>query len=328
MSISELRDDFRERLTDFAWDQWAQMGVAANSDRRDTWATDPEALLLLTFEVSREEPRLFEEVLDWAVANERLVSVQRLRNLATDDADRALVEAVLGWLGQSRRRPRLEARSGSAGDDAEPQPFYRGSRLKVARPDPAFLAQGFLKPQSKPSGKSQSPNLDLPINLAFRLRLLLGIGVRAELARALLTTDAPWMNAQALAASTAYTKRNVQEAVASLTSAGFVNSWVVGNENRFEAPRDRWTEFLQVDRLPESLDWPQLFQTCRVVLRWLTDPANQDLSEYMLLSRARTLIEEVESDLLFAGVPVNAGDSTRDLSSFEQFVRSLQKSFV
>ena len=76
-------------------------------DRRDTWAADPEALLLLTFEVGRGEPRLFEEVLDWMLVNERLLSVQRLRNRIVDDDDRRLVEAVLGWLGQNRRRARL-----------------------------------------------------------------------------------------------------------------------------------------------------------------------------------------------------------------------------
>jgi hypothetical protein len=325
MSISQLRDDFQKGLVEFLWDQWGQMGVSAIPKRNDAWATDPEALLLLTFEVGRGEPRLFEEVLDWMVVNERLISVQRLRNLAVDEADRALVEAVLGWLGENRRRPRLGARSKSSGADEGPRPFFRDSRLQTADPDPTFLAQGFLKPEAKPSGKSQAPNVGLPINFAFRLRLLLGVSARAEVARILLTTEAPRMNAQALAASTAYTKRNVQEATASLTAAGLVNSWVVGNENRFEAPRERWTAFLGVARLPGSRDWPQLFRAYRQVLRWLGDPANEDLSDYMLSSRARTLLEEVRPDLLFAGTPVNPGDSTQDLASFEQFVRGLMR---
>lgn len=225
---------------------------------RDAWAIDPEALLLLTFEVGRGEPRLFEEVLDWMLVNERLLSVQRLRNLIADDEDRRLVEAVLGWLGQNRRRARLGARSGSPKTEGQPQPFFRGALLQVSDPDPAFLSQGFLKPQAEASGKSRAPDLRLPINLAFRLRLLLGVSVRAEVARALLTTDAPWMNAQALAESTVYTKRNVQEAVSSLSSANFIYSRMVGNENRYEAG-SRWAQFLEVDRLPGSKDWPQLF---------------------------------------------------------------------
>src|ERR1700735_3282570 len=104
MSISQLRDDFQKGLVDFLWDEWGQMGVSTDSRRRDDWAMDPEALLLLTFEVGRSEPRLCEKFLDWMLINEKLISVQRLRSLAGDEADRALVEAVMGWLGQNRRR--------------------------------------------------------------------------------------------------------------------------------------------------------------------------------------------------------------------------------
>lgn len=324
MSISQLKDDVQKALADFLWDEWGQMGVSGNTKRHDTRATDPEALLLLTFEVGRGEPRLFEEVLDWMLVNERLLSVQRLRNLAVDDADRALVESVIGWLGENLPRFRLSPKPGKDGDS---QPFFRDSRLKVADPDPAFLAQGLLKPRSEPSGKSQAPNLVLPINLAFRLRLLLGVSVRAEVARVLLATDTPWMNAQALARSTAYTKRNVQEAAASLASAGFVYSHTIGNENLFEAS-PRWPDFLTIDALPELKDWPQIFRALRRLLRWLADPANHDLSDYLLMSSARTLVEEIEPDLTFAGLSVPTGDWARDLESFESFVQGLLRNVL
>jgi hypothetical protein len=314
MSISELRDEVQDALANFLWDEWGQMGVSASTKRHDAWATDPEALLLLTFEVGRGEPRLFDEVLDWMFVNERLLSVQRLRNLAVDEADRALVEAAVGWLGVNRPRTRLNSKPGKAED---PQPFFRDSQLKVSDPDPAFLAQGFVKPRSEPSGKSQAPNLTLAINLAFRLRLLLGVSVRAEVARVLLATDRPWMNAQELARSTAYAKRNVQEAATSLASAGFVFSHSIGNENLFEASPG-WPDFLGIASLPESKDWPQLFRAFRQILRWLVDPANQDLSDYMLLSGARTLVKGVEADLPRAEI----GDATRDFASFESFVRN------
>jgi hypothetical protein len=297
------------------------MGVLATPERSDRWAVDPEALLLLTFEVGREEPRLFEEVLDWLVKNERLVSVQRLRNLARDEADRALVEAVLGWLGERRRRPRLEARNGSGGTEPEAQPFFRNSSLRVSDPDPAFLAQGFLRPKSESSANSRAPDLLLPINFAFRLRQLLGIGARAETARVLLTIDAPRVNAQVLAKSTAYTKRNVQEAVASFAAAGVLFSFEVGNEQVFSVPRDRWAQFLELEDLPVQEDWPQLFAVYRRVLRWLADPAQEGLSDYMLSSETRTLAEEVAADLGFAGVRTSARPD--DSSYFESFIQEL-----
>jgi hypothetical protein len=314
----------RGRLGAFLWNQWAQMGVLATAERNDRWVADPEALLLLTFEVGREEPRLFNEALDWLVVNERLVSIQRLRNLIRDDADRALVEAVVGWVGQRRRRARLEARAKPGKSKAEPQPFFRNSKLPVSDPDPAFREQGFLKPKLEPSGKSQSPNVLLPINLAFRLRLLLGIGARAEAARVLLTIDAPWTNVQVVAASSAYAKRNIQEAVASLTAAGTLQAFEVGNEQRLSAPRDRWAQFLELDNLPRHADWPQLFAAYRKILRWLADPAHDGLSEYMLSSETRALAEEVRSDLLFAGIGIDDGSSD-DPHYFESFFRQLRE---
>jgi len=319
MSISEARQDLQGRLASFLWSQWAQMGVLATAERSDRWAADPEALLLLSFEVGREEPRLFDEVLDWLAVNERLVSIQRLRNLARDEADRALVEAVVGWVGGRRRRARLEAR---AGGPTGTEPFFRNSQLPVADPDPAFLAQGFVKAKSEPSGKSQAPNVLLPINFAFRLRLLLGIGARAEAMRVLLTIEAPRVNAQAIAASTAYTKRNAQEAVASLSTAGALDAFEVGNEQRFSAPRDRWAQFLEVDQLPRHEDWPQLFAAYRKVLRWLADPAHDGLSDYLLSSEARTLAEEVRPDLQFAGIAIDDG-AQDDSTYLDSFTRQL-----
>jgi hypothetical protein len=319
MSISEIRQDVQSHLVGFLWSQWAQMGVFATTNRKDRWSADPEALLLLTFEVGRDEPRLFDEVLDWLAVNERLISVQRLRNLARDDDDRALIEAVVGWLGERRRRARLDARSTEARPN--PEPFSRNSRLSTDDPDPAFLAQGLLKPRFEPSGKSQRPQVLLPINFAFRLRLLMGIGARAEAMRVLLTIDAPRINVQVIAASTAYTKRNVQEAVSSLSAAGALNAFEVGNEQRLSAPRDQWARFLTLDDLPRHEDWPQVFAAYRKVLRWLADPAHEDLSDYMLSSEARTLAEEVEPDLQFAGVAVDGQPD--DGAYLERFIRQL-----
>jgi hypothetical protein len=58
------------------------------------------------------------------------------------------------------------------------------------------------------SGKSQVPDLRAPINFAFRLRQLLGIGARAEAARFLLTVHAPSVTAQVVTESAGFAKRN------------------------------------------------------------------------------------------------------------------------
>ncbi|HEX5525589.1 MAG TPA: hypothetical protein VFX44_00150 [Solirubrobacterales bacterium] len=304
MEISSLEREFSERLLAFLWSQWAQMGMLASSSRKDAWAADPEALLLLTLEVAREDPRLFDEALDWFLVNERWISLQRLRNLSQDEEDRALAGAAIEWLSQWRRRTSTAPKKAKPG--TEPEPLFLNAQLSVERPDPAFLAHGFLKPSTEPSRRSASPDFNLPINFAFRMRALLGVGARAEVARVLLTVEAPDMSLQAIAASCGFTKRNVQEAASALRAAGLASSWTLGNEQRFRMPREPWLQLLGIDRLPLHEDWPQLFHAFRVLLRWLRDPRNQELSSYMRASEARTVLEQVIDDLHFAGKPVSA----------------------
>ena len=86
----------------------------------------------------------------------------------------------------------------------------------MSKVDEDFAAAGWTRPPLIPSHKSSPPDPIAPINLAFRLRQILGVGVRSEAVRVLLTTDAPLVNAQTLARSTGYAKRNVHEALAGL----------------------------------------------------------------------------------------------------------------
>lgn len=307
MQISKLRSRVRSDLVDWAWDQWAQLGVSAPSARADYWATDPEALLLFTFEVARADARLFDEVLDWLAHNERLVSVQRLRNLCRDDVDRSLVEAALAWTARSRR-PAGATRSGRQRQvtPTRIEPLFRELSVRPDRTDGTFRAHGWLKPPTKRSNKSRSLNTLAPINFAFRLRQILGISARAEVVRFLLTTGGSPVTAQVVTESAGYAKRNVHEALTALHDADTVEALRVGNEQRYEIDRARWAVLL--GRLPEALpvhrDWPQLLAALRRLSRWLDDPAHESKSEYMLASDARVLAEQIAPDLRYAGVRV------------------------
>jgi hypothetical protein len=325
MPVTELSAELQRRLSEFLWAQWAQMGLLAGSPRRDRWAADPEALALLSLEVGREDPRLFDEVLDWMLVNERLLSTQRLRNLCRDEADRALAGAAIDWLREWRRKghaPELE-QTPAIRESAEP--LFLGAIAPVGRPDPAFLEHGLLKGWREPARRSSQPEMAAPINLALRLRSLLGVGARAEVVRVLLTADTPRMSVQALAASTGYSKRNVQEAAASLRAAGTATSSTIGNEQRFELARGRWLGLLELGSPPLHVDWPQLLQAQRVLLRWLRARRSEDASEYMLASEARNLLEAIADDLRFAGVPIDLGgpDGADYWGHFASIVREL-----
>ncbi|MDE3075428.1 MAG: hypothetical protein KGJ86_08365, partial [Chloroflexota bacterium] len=312
MQLSTFRDTVQRALTSFAWDQWAQLGVLALPKRTDRWAADPEALVLFTLEVGRSDPRLFDEVLDWLLTNERLIGVQRLWNLCTDDEDRDLVGAALAWMARWQPRVRLPARAirraeGIRRVEGQPRPLFR-TVMQVQHPDPAFLSVGLVKPETQPSHKSRPPDPTLPISFAFRMRLLFGVGSRAEVMRYLLTTPAPDVSAQLVAEAAGYAKRNVAEALSALTASGLVTAFDRGNERRYCIDRLRWGQLLGLtpETWPGHRDWPQLLRALRRLSRWLEAPGLDELSPYMLASEARGLMAEIESDLTFAGFSVSS----------------------
>jgi hypothetical protein len=309
MDVSALSHRLRDRLVAFAWDEWAQMGLLVTPHRHSPWAQDPEALIVFTLEVARAEPRLFDELLDWILVNESLLSVRRLRAMCIDETDRSLTTAALAWLDHQRPRARL----GNAGRSAAPstlQPLF-GSGIHVSEPDEDFASAGWLRPALSPSHKSQPPDLKAPINLAYRLRQILGVGVRAEVVRILLTTEVPWINAQTLARSTGYAKRNVHDALTGLSAAGVVSAFTVSAEQRYTADRPAWAALLgsEPEGLPVNRDWLQLLAVLRRALRWSQQPDLTTMSDYLRTSRARDLLEAISSDLAFAGIPTHSSPS-------------------
>jgi hypothetical protein len=324
MLISDLKLEVRSRLLDFAWDQWAQMGVSTAPHREDRWAADPEALLLFTFEVARFDARLFDEVLDWLALNERLVSAQRLRNLCRDDTDRRLADAALAWAAQAKKMGRgANVESVSVKESA--RPLFRELRVDPERAEPAFADHGWLKPPTVRSGKSMPPDLFAPINFALRLRSILGIGVRAEVARFLLTVIAPNVTAQVVTEAAGYAKRNVHEALTSFAAAGVIGVVTVGNEQRYDIDRERWAALLglPVVDLPTERAWPQLLYALRSLLRWLEDEQLERPSAYLLASQARTFAQEILPELRYAGVNVPLS-SRKGADYWQDFIELVQ----
>src|SRR5580692_9405652 len=152
VEISSTSRRLSDQLVAFAWDEWAQMGLFATPHRRSTWAQDPEALFVFTLEVARADARLFDELMDWMLVNESLLSVRRLRAMCVDETDRALVATALGWLAHQRPRTRPGNRE-STSDTTTLQPLFH-SGGPVSKIDKDFAAAGWKRPSLIPSHKS------------------------------------------------------------------------------------------------------------------------------------------------------------------------------
>lgn len=304
MSTSSLKERLTAGLIDFAWREWAQMGVLAAPPPPDRWAQDPEALLLLTLEIGRDDPRLFDEVLDWLVVNQPLMSTRRLRTLCESAEDVRLSEAAVEWaLGHQRKRAPKPGQQ-----VANPEPLFRNSGWPVREPDPIFVSFGFLRPPAQRSGKSTRPDAAAPINFTFRLRSLLGVGTRAEAVRYLLTADVESASVADVTASSGFAKRNIQEALTALHSAGVASATTANGEQRYAIDRARWAQLLELepDELPIYRDWPTLLGTLRRMLRWLARAELDDLSDYLRASQAADLLDEVRPALNRAGILLRA----------------------
>jgi hypothetical protein len=305
MPISELRDKVSQGLLDFAWRQWAQIGVSATVAGADSWAVDPEALILFTIGIGRRDPRLFDEMLDWMAFNHELLSMQRLRNLAGRfPVPAGLVAAVTAWTRQDAAL-NLPASHQADPGQARELVFSPDVLAFVSQPDPVFAERGFVRPPAARTGKSHEPNPALPVNLSFRLRYLFGPGGRSETMRVLLTCSDGPLDAAQIADEAGFAKRNVSDVLTSLTASGVIRAAWAGNERRFTAHRERWALFLGLTGpadLPSFVSWVHLLPAALEISQWLDAKTDSAESEYLIASQARSLMNRLTRDLEAADV--------------------------
>ena len=329
MTVSELRQHVSNALLEFAWDEWTQMGVLAAAHRRSKWSADPEAHLLFALQIGRDEPRLFEEILDWWASNTRLISIQRFRNIFASRDDQRLGEAALAWVTRTGSRTRVAPRAPDGAQRAPEPLFYR--QRPPSNPDQAFLEFGFAKPKTRRSHKSRTPDPKAPINFAFLLRQGLGVGSRAEIIRFLTTANAPsafesrpLFTTLSIADAAGFAKRNVQDTLATLVEIGWIHQIVRGNEYLYEVDVERWRRFLGLDEFPRQRDWVDALHAFRALHRWLHEAELANYTPYMLSSEARRLMRGIEPSLGFAGIAVSAEDAPGE-RYWEAFVRKVDQ---
>lgn len=327
MQIPELRNRTTAALVEFAWREWAQLGVFATIRQGDRWAQDPEALLVITLHIARREPRLFDEVLDWLRLNGDLVSGRRLTRLAEHDEGRLLIGAAVEWAAGHGSPLRVALRPAPEG---EPQPVFPDLRTPT-RADAVFRRHGFLKAPTEPTLRSARPDPHLPINLAFRLRQLFGVGARAEIVRFLLTSDNTSATTQAIADAAVSVKRNVNDALTDLVASGQLSRHTIGNVAQYSLDRPRWADFLGLDlhEIPAYRDWPRILGALAETDRWLHDPRNEGLDDYLRASEARRLVDRLANTLARAGIAVARGGRGEDywpsfVTTVEAMVAALQ----
>ena len=301
--LTDYRDKLRQTLLRWLWREWTALGVAGASTIETRTVIDPEALLLFTGSVGRWDPRLFDEVLDWLLANGRLLNGPRLKRLLRDYefSSGRVIAAVCSVLPTKGCRLDWKMEPAASvseealfhGADGRPLPDY-GVR------DPDFLAQGFRRGRLELRHYSKSPDPARPACLWLALRSLLGINCRVEIMLYLLTR--PYGYPSQIARDTGYTQRNIQDVMVDMAASGQLRVTRKGREVQYRLASPLWKKLLLgTQGPPEWALWPAVLRALEVVWSRLFDEKFASLSEsaqtgelFLLIQRIRPLLERAD----------------------------------
>src|ERR1700722_20018070 len=83
-----IKEEFDHYLAGIAWNSWRELGVAGTDRFYENCLIQPEELIILTAIISKYDPRLRDEALDWSCRYHEYISVSRLRTFLKEmDAD-------------------------------------------------------------------------------------------------------------------------------------------------------------------------------------------------------------------------------------------------
>jgi len=311
VTVSRIREVVEGTLIDATWAQWSVLTAAAvRVGQQRAWTiVDPEALILASLSVGFREHRLEDMVASWANDVAYLMSLQRMRTLAS-----RFPSPVAERLGAF-------ARAAVGGGDKR----WKGlsSAKTMSEHTPRVKAMGRLRLLDGPA-------------LTLRLRSGFGVNAKADLLSLLLGFAGEAAGLKVIAAATAYSERAIRTATREMTLAGFIQE-IEGRPSSFCANGRAWNLVLQTHRhdsqeqvpaVPRWRFWAAVFAFLAGVIEWSEKAHAEGWSPYVASSRARDLVESHGRRLRQAEVDVRPPDSWRGaeyLLGFEDLVLDVQR---
>lgn len=277
-SLTDSAADLAESMLDVAWRQWSAIGGSAANARPVQSIVDPEALVLYTHSAMGRNQRLESILFSWLEVNGELLSVQRMKNLV--GLFPAQVASQLPDFARNARNVAAHPRWTALSGGAETAP----DQLPVALPE---------------SRRAVRTPLRQSCALLLRLRLAMGVGVKADVLSVLIGQKESRSTVKEIVDFTGYTNVAVRGALESLAEAGFVDARP-GRPQSYSAPQDRWSALLGISRVPAWQPWAQ-FYAFGLAIGELVDHATvREFSDYALRTKIRELVED--APLLFGHI--------------------------
>lgn len=216
--------------------------------------------MLVSLSLSTNERRFWDVLTEWSIVGARLLSVQRVKNLAS-----SYPESVLELV----REYALFVHS-QAGD-ARWRSVYSGHRLDRARPRRKHW-HGQLSIESDPT-------------LMLRLRLGLGVNMRADVLAFLLALRGASASVRHIAEALGYTKAATRRATEDLTGARLIHVTSEVRPDTYSVEPGAWSRVLGLeDQPPEWNRWQSVFEFVAALDEWERSSRERKLSEYALES--------------------------------------------
>ena len=266
-SPSSIVAPLREAVVQAAWTQWGAVGFGAAALHPARAIVDPEALVLATLAFGELERRLGRAMGMWLGVGSRLLSVGRLTNLQRD------YPAALA---------------------AKVQAFAAGAR---AEGDARWsrLAGGTTARRPKRTGtESVTPDLRQPSTVMLRLRLAMGVGIKADALAFLIGCGGAGQTIRDIATSTGYYERAVRRAMEDLAAARLTMAMAT-SPVRYQVRWRDWAQLLGVDEdhAPLWRGWHQLYAVVVAVDGWARRAEESSWTPYVTASRMRDMFDGI-----------------------------------
>lgn len=277
----------------FLWRQWSALGVAGYAGSEDSWIVDPEALLLFSTTVARQDARLFDEIFDWLQVNGKWISLQRIGRMRKEGlGDATILAAIAEHLAKDSVHHKWKTLLKV--DPVVESPRVLFSDLpNIGKSDEIFSRWGWLRPVPDLREMSQSPRPDTAATFLFKLRSLFGRQARAEVFAWLLTHKSG--HPAEIARQTGYFRRTVQLVLNELAESGHVRAFRVGREKNFSIYHKEWEFLLPQTEVCDSLTWvtwAPVFAALEKFQTVLLTPGLDERSERFQAIQFRDVLEQ------------------------------------
>lgn len=217
--MDNLKEEFDHYIAGLAWSLWKELGVSGISRFHEYCLIQPEELVILTAIISKSDPRLRDEALDWLTRYHDFISVSRLK-------------ALLSRMGSS-----VELLFDQFATAQNPVSSVKWFDVKTDYHSKARM-----------SGKSILPSLEQPSLLMLRLRSLFGPSAKADVLTYLMMNSKLNFSASDLV-EIGYSKRGLMTALDNLAATGLIKVTSVRNKKCYELMKPRELQVV-VGKLP------------------------------------------------------------------------------